>query len=486
MARPATAKLRVKFHITATYFAEAAHIMGGLRLVGGGAGVFNTTQLASFSLPVRMSAFRLMMTREALCQQAGWSDVEVTTLTHLMNSYQPVSPFGRAMTDVDQTAFDGMLQQCCVDARQGFFNALKTWSLASSDEISHFLSLTQSLGSVQPKYCPAPSGPVATTPTTSSTDQITAKTVLDHANCTISGGGKGVLSAATISKFQAALAATMSKFHQAILRSQLCTIHGLDDAAALQLTQMVEGIHTITPTTGELAPDETTSFLYQLQTWCIPARKLFVAQLVAWPPTSSTEKQMFLDAQMKLGDSQPSACNGTTSTPPTALPPTVSRPALTFDPPGIHRSSPTSSKSQGDPTTSLIHTPPPIHRPGLNSSLVRNPPTADLILTPQVIHRPTLDSSNLQDGSLSSSGELKEQSMEKTQCQLRGGGVGHFTKKSMVALKSSLVNGKSSFSMTVRRQQLCLVLDMSDSEVKAVEDMLSATPILYVRTHALS
>lgn len=60
--------------------------------------------------------------------------------------------------------------------------------------------------------------------------------------CSISGGGQGGLSGPTITKFRAAFAVTMSPFHQAILRSQLCTIQGLTDEGARQLTEMVEGI----------------------------------------------------------------------------------------------------------------------------------------------------------------------------------------------------------------------------------------------------
>lgn len=67
-------------------------------------------------------------------------------------STQFSSPYGRAMTDTDQTTFDATMPQYCVDARQGFFNALKTWPTASINEINHFNSLIQSLGSAQPTY----------------------------------------------------------------------------------------------------------------------------------------------------------------------------------------------------------------------------------------------------------------------------------------------------------------------------------------------
>ncbi|KAG8880682.1 hypothetical protein FRB98_004775 [Tulasnella sp. 332] len=439
-------------------------------LTGSGAGVLSATQLASFSLPVGMSAFRLMVTREAFCQQAGWSDVEVATLTRILNSYQPVNPLGRAMTDADQTTFDGMLQNYCVDARQGFYNALKTWPTASSDELSHFNILVQSLGSSQPKYCPAPGGPIATTPIISSANvasQITTQTVLDQANCTITGGGQAVLNNATIAKFQTAFAVTMSKFHQAILRSQLCTLKGLTDAGALQLTQMVERISTVTPSTGALTPDETTSFLSQLQTWCLPARQIFVAQLVAWPTTSSAEKSKFMDAQTQLGDSQPAACAAAAATGTTSAPPTISRPprpTLTYTPPTIHRGSPNLA-----PTPDALPTTPAI--------------------IPPVLKRPASKSSKAQSNSVSAPDSPKtvsEATTKQAPCQLQGGGTGHFSKKSMAVLKAGLVDGKSPFGMIFLRHQLCSLSNMSDSEVERVEKMLAAAPILTPTSGAMT
>ncbi|KAG9027431.1 hypothetical protein FRB95_007766 [Tulasnella sp. JGI-2019a] len=201
-----------------------------------------------------------------------------------MNAYKPQAPTGRAMTLEEQDQFDGMLQDYCVDARQGFFNALKTWPTVSSDEVAHFNNLVQSLGSSQPAQCPAPVGPVATTHIASALDppsQITRQSVQEQASCEISGGGPGILTPAAMANLQASFAGTMSEFHQAVIRSQLCQLNGLSDDEAAEVTQMVDGIQTVSPASGALTPEETTTFLNQLQSWCLPARQTFVAQLMA-------------------------------------------------------------------------------------------------------------------------------------------------------------------------------------------------------------